>query len=296
MLVAKQYITSKRYKLISIRRELAIERFAQQFKTTKIYATLFTPKLTRNEVYWMTKELYEFIESGIPLLESLHALKGFSSSSRYQKILLKIIQDIEVGKSLSVALEQFPTSFPRYYVIAIKSGENVGELAQSLKSNAGSLDWVNKTRTTAIQATFFPFLSLLLSIGSFLFSLRVLVPYFISNLERLDAEIPPITQKLDALNKWMRHNGDETLFVLNAILVLLAVITSNKKTGYYFERIIVKLPIYGKIYTYFLSTYLARTLTLLINQKYSILHTFMLCRELFNSPFFQREMEDMYKK
>ena len=105
---------------------------------------MFRPKLTRDEVYWFTKELYSFLDSGLPLLDSLHALKGFSSSPRYQKTLNLIIHNIEHGHLLSDSMEMFPTSFPKYYTIAIRSGESVGKLAQSLKSNAETLDWVNK--------------------------------------------------------------------------------------------------------------------------------------------------------
>ena len=293
---ARQYIISKRYKLLSIRRQYEIELYLKRFKKTKAYAVLLTPKLTRNEVYWMTKELHEFLASGIPLLESLYALKGFSKSKRYQKILDTIIYEIEFGKPLSNALEQFPTSFPKYYIIAIKSGESVGRLSESLKSNAETLSWVNENRTKIIQATFFPFISLILIIGSFFYSLRILVPYFITSLERLKSDIPPITQKMDKLNDFTIRYTDEFILILNALFVFLAIVSSNKKTGYYFERVIVKIPIYGKVYVYFLSTYLAKMLTLLINQRYSILNSFLLCKDLFNSPFFNKEMEIIYKK
>ena len=48
---ARQYIVSKRYKLLSIRRQYEIELYLKRFKKTKAYAVLLTPKLTRNEVY-----------------------------------------------------------------------------------------------------------------------------------------------------------------------------------------------------------------------------------------------------
>ena len=54
--LAKQYITSKNYNLISIRKVYQFEKYILQFKKTKLYKTLFQPKLTRNEVYWLTKK------------------------------------------------------------------------------------------------------------------------------------------------------------------------------------------------------------------------------------------------
>jgi type II secretory pathway component PulF len=294
--LAKQYILSKNYQLIRIRRIYGFEKHLLKLKKFKWYKVVFQPKLTRNEVYWLTKELYGFLASGLPLLDALYALKGFSSAKRYQKTLNLIIQDIERGKRLSDALEEFPTSFPRYYIIAIKSGESVGHLAESLKSNAETINWVNINRTKIVQATIFPILSFIMMATSFVVSLRVLVPYFMKVLRQMRVDPPFITQKMFNLNQFLVKNGSLLLLSANAFFILIAILASNKKTGYFLERIIVKLPIYGQLYIYFMSTYLAQILTLLINQRYSILNAFLLCKNLFNGPFFNREMEIIHEK
>ena len=206
-----------------------------------------------------------FLESGLPLLDALYALKGFSTAKRYQKTLSIIIQEIEHGKRLSDALEDFPTSFPRYYIIAIKSGESVGHLSESLKSNADTINWVNINRTKIVQATIFPILSFIMMGTSFIVSLRVLVPYFMKVLRQMRVEPPFITQQMFELNQFLVKNGSTLIIMVNAFFMLIAILASNKKTGYYLERIIVKLPIYGQLYIYFMSTYLAQILTLLIN-------------------------------
>ena len=294
--LAKQYITSKNYNLISIRKTYPIEKHLQKIKKNHLYKIIFQPKLTRNEVYWLTKELYGFLESGLPLLDALYALKGFSTAKRYQKTLSIIIQEIEHGKRLSDALEDFPTSFPRYYIIAVKSGESVGHLSESLKSNAETINWVNINRTKIVQATIFPILSFIMMGTSFIVSLRVLVPYFMKVLRQMRVEPPFITQQMFELNQFLVKNGSTLIIMVNAFFMLIAILASNKKTGYYLERIIVKLPIYGQLYIYFMSTYLAQILTLLINQRYSILNSFLLCKNLFNGPFFNREMEIIHDK
>ena len=294
--LAKQYVTSKNYNLISIRRVYKVEKHLIQLKKNRIYKILFQPKLTRNEVYWFTKELYGFLDSGLPLLDALYALKGFSTAKRYQKTMSSIIQEIEHGKPFSDALEEFPTSFPRYYIIAVKSGENVGHLSESLKSNASTINWVNINRTKIVQATIFPIISFVMMVTSFIVSLRILVPYFMKVLRQMRVEPPFITARMFELNVFLTKHGGLLIFGINAFFLLIAVLASNKKTGYYLERIIVKLPVYGQLYVYFMSTYLSQILTLLINQRYSILNSFLLCKNLFNGPFFNREMEIIHNK
>ena len=296
MRAAKQYVISKKYELLSIRRVFKFEKIIDKLKTKRIYKLIFKPKLTRNEVYWLTKELYGFIESGLPLLDSLIALKGFSTSKRYQKTLNLIINDIKHGKLLSDSLEQFPASFPKYYTIAIRSGESVGHLAESLKSNAETINWVNINRTKIVQATIFPIFSLILMLTSFVVSLRVLVPYFMKVLRQMRVDPPFITELMFNFNDFLLKNGNTILILINAVFIFIALIASNKKTGYFLERIIVKIPIYGQLYIYFMSTYLAQILSLLINQRFSVLKSFVLCKQLFNGPFFNKEMEIIHEK
>ena len=168
--VAKQYIISKKYHLISIRHLYFYEHYFRQFKNHRLVKLIVRPKLTKSELYWFTKELFSFLDSGLPLLDSLYALKGFSSSSRYQKIIHDIIYNVENGKSLSDIMSDYPSTFPKYYIIAIRSGESVGRLPESLKSNADILNWVSKNNVRLIQATIFPLISLIMIIASFLLS------------------------------------------------------------------------------------------------------------------------------
>lgn len=294
--LAKQYILSKNNELIHIRKVYKIEQYLQYLNKYRLYKILVNPKLTRNEVYWLTKELYGFLDSGLSLLDALNSLKGFSKKKSFQKALNMIIKDIESGKRLSDALEEFPTSFPKYYLIALKSGESVGHLSDSLRSNAETINWVNINRMKILQATIFPIISLIMMLSAFFISLNILVPYFVKVLEQMRVEPPYMTAKMFALHQYLGKNGQTIILLINAFLMLLALMASNKKTGYYLERIIVKLPIYGQLYVYFISTYLAQILTLLISQRFSILNSFLLCQKLFNGPFFNREMEKIYVK
>ena len=77
-------------------------------------------------------------------------------------------------------------------------------------------------------------------VTSFIVSLRILVPYFMKVLRQMRVEPPFITAKMFELNVFLTKHGGLLLIGINALLMLVAVLASNKKTGYYLERIIVK--------------------------------------------------------
>lgn len=286
-----RYISSQCFTLISLRKMYVIEHWFKKVLDHRLIQRLIQPSLRREQVYWLTKELHGFVSSGMPLHQALIAIRDFNSSKKYQFILNSIITDIELGLTLSMAFSRFPRTFPSFYLICIQSGEKVGCLNESLLMNATIIQWLNTNRSTIIQATFLPLFSLFFIIGSFIFSLRFLVPFFLTILDRLHAEVPLITQILATFNVFLDDHGIFLLHGFNASMIIVVLFISNKYTGYYFERFIVKVPIYGRFYIYFASSFLSKILSLLIKQKYPLIHAFELSKKLFNGPLFQREME-----
>ena len=41
--------------------------------------------MNRQDLYWFTKELHDFLESGLPLYEALNALTSFSRNSHFNE-------------------------------------------------------------------------------------------------------------------------------------------------------------------------------------------------------------------
>jgi general secretion pathway protein F len=295
--LAKQYIHSKKFNLLWIRQRYFFEFIFDRFKKSRIYLLFFQYKLSKSELYWFTKELVSFLDSGLPLLDALESLRGFSATKRFQYVLNTIIKEVSYGKALSDSMELFPSSFPKYYIISVRSGEQVGQLSDSLRSNAVLTEWINVNRGKIIQATFFPMISTILIIGAFIVSLKILVPYFMQALNRMSIKPPVMTQVMFDFNEWLSLNGSNIVGVLYIFLLSFALFVSNKRTGYYFERyILLRLPLYGSIYVLFSTALLSNTLSILVKQKFSILESFRLCKDMFNSPLFKREMDDIYKK
>tara|TARA_A100001015_G_C14896327_1_gene674555 strand:- start:2 stop:583 length:582 start_codon:yes stop_codon:yes gene_type:complete len=154
--LAQQYAISKQYHVRAIRKRTMLDALQAKWVRSMWFKRYVQPRLTRSELYWFTKELHEFLASGLPLLESLRALRGFNPSKRYQRILHAMIHHIQHGKPLSDVMDDFPRTFPRYYTIAIRSGESIGQLTQSLHANAVTLKWLNENRNKIIQATLCP--------------------------------------------------------------------------------------------------------------------------------------------
>jgi len=82
------------------------------------------------------------IRSNVPLIEGLRLARGSTTNVRFLAILDQVIQEVEEGSSVGGALGRHPI-VPRTMVAAISTGEQSGQLGESLLFLADYLDQEN---------------------------------------------------------------------------------------------------------------------------------------------------------
>jgi len=85
------------------------------------------------EVVLMTHHLAMLLGAGLPLYQALEALAEQTDDPQMRGIVQGLAQDIEEGKSLSVALGRHPDLFPAVYIGVIRNGELSGRLDEALE-------------------------------------------------------------------------------------------------------------------------------------------------------------------
>src|SRR3954447_25373127 len=65
-------------------------------------------KVKRKELMHFSRQLAVFIKAGIPILESLEAIKEEMGSKRFREVLTAIADDLRGGATLAQAAGKFP--------------------------------------------------------------------------------------------------------------------------------------------------------------------------------------------
>ena len=78
------------------------------------------------------QELLALLDAGMELMEALEILGGRSKDVMSAQILERLIHAISEGKTLSSAMTA-ASKFPPLFIATIKSGENTGNLPDSLR-------------------------------------------------------------------------------------------------------------------------------------------------------------------
>ena len=171
------------------------------------------------EVVLMTHHLAMLVGAGLPLFQALEALAEQTEDPQMRGIVQGLAQDIEEGKSLSVALGRHPDLFPAVYIGIIRNGELSGRLDEALDRLAAYLERDQEFRRKVRDALIYPAIVLSLAAVVLAIFLTYIIPAFDRVYRGTGARLPTLTQALMAASALFRHNLP--LVGLALVLVIL---------------------------------------------------------------------------
>lgn len=169
-----------------------------------------------------SQELLALLDAGLNLVEALEALKEKEHRPDPQRVLGQLLHALYEGLPYSMALSQFPETFPALYVATVRASEKTGDLPEALQRYIGYQTQLDAVRKKIVSASIYPML--LLGAGGLvtLFLLGYVVPKFSSIYESSGRSLPWMSQLLLAWGKLLETNG--TAVLLGAVAVVVAAV------------------------------------------------------------------------
>jgi len=207
-------------------------------------------KISRRELINFTFHLEQLVKSGVPLIDSLKDIRDSIDYSHFTDVLQTIIDDIEGGKTLSLAMANHPAIFDNVYVTLVRVGEETGQLAIVLKDMAESIRWQDELIEQTKRIMIYPIIVTVIVLLVVSFLMMYLMPQLLPFIKNLGTEIPTHTKILmdvsDAfINYWY------IIFSL-PVLVYFAIKFAEKKFykfRFYLDGIKLKLWLFGPLMT-----------------------------------------------
>lgn len=248
----------------------------------------FFERVKDKELVLFSRQLAILISSDVPLVQSLKTLTQQTDNVYFEEVLFKISNDVEGGLIFSKALAKYPKIFSPLYINLIKSGEVAGQLKESLEYLADHLEKDYYLRSRVKGAMIYPafILSTFIIIG--IIMLITVVPQLISLLEETGQELPLPTKIFIGVSTFLRTWGwlIGIIFIGGLIAFWRWVMTPLGRD--FWDKLILKLPIFGKILQ---QTYLARlaeNLSTLIKGGLMIMQALTVTGEVVGNTVYRR--------
>jgi type IV pilus assembly protein PilC len=162
-----------------------------------------------------SRQFATLIESGMPMLRSLHTLEDQTEDERLRDAITGIRQDVEAGGSLADAMERRPQVFDPMFRAMVRSGEGSGRLDEALERVAYQLEKLDALRRQIRSAMMYPGFVFSFAVVVLLIVVAFIVPVFANVYKDVVADQPGVSSELPLLTR-----------------IVMAV--SNVITGYWF--------------------------------------------------------------
>jgi len=253
-----------------------------------------TERVSLNDVTTFTRQLSTMINAGLPITEALLILRN-QSKGAFQKVVAKILSDVEEGSSLSASMEKHPHAFTKTYVALIKSGELGGVLDEVLSKLAEDMEKQQEFRGKVKGALVYPVIVIVgMLIVAFIMIVFV-VPRLTSIYDQVSVELPMSTKFLISFSDIMVKIWPLVLLLVGAVLYMFKLYVDTKDGRRKFDEFVFKLPLIGPLKKQIILTELTRTLSLMVGSGVSILEGITISSQVVGNSIMSEALVDTAK-
>ncbi|GGW90732.1 type II secretion system inner membrane protein GspF [Alteromonas halophila] len=271
---------------------LEVEQVAERASAGKAGFSLFKPRVSAADLALLTRQLATLIESALPIEEALLAVAEQCEKPRQKNMMMAVRSKVVEGHGLADALAQFPSVFDELYRAMVAAGEKSGHLDTVLTRLADYTERRQQTRSQIIQAMIYPSLMMFFALGIVLLLLTVVVPKIVGQFDHMGQDLPTITQVLISVSEWLQNYG---LLLLGAIAILVVVIQrilQQKAMRLQYHRLLLSMPLLGKVSRGLNTARFARTLSILTASAVPLLEAMRISSDVLENQHIKNQVAD----
>lgn len=265
---------------------LSIENPNQQKITLR-----FLQRVTTSDRVLFARQFAVMMRAGLPIVPALQAIEDQTTNPLLRQALQKMKTEIENGMALSQALSQHPAVFPGIFVSVAKIGEKSGKLEQVLEQLAQQLEKDEESSSKIKSAMVYPVFILLALIAVMTLIIVYIVPQLKGIFDEIEVPLPLITRILLGIS-----NVVSRYFIPLALagLAIIGLFIFSYRRWPQFrlqaERLLFKIPVFGKLYQKIVISRLNHTLSTLLTSGLPLLDAIKTTNEAMRSPNYSQSL------
>ena len=230
------------------------------------------PKVKLKDLAIFSRQFATMINAGLSLLRTLNILAEQTENTTLAKTIGLLRDDIERGSSLSAAMSKHPKVFSTLFVSMVKAGETGGQLDVVLNRVADGLEADYKLRQKVKSAMTYPVVVAVIAGGLVVVMLLFVVPTFAGMFDDLGGELPLPTKILLAISQQAKF-----IVPIGFVLAIVGFIAhkrlkaSSANYRLRFDTIMLKVPVFGDLFSKVALSRFSRTLALLLRAGVPVL-------------------------
>ncbi len=251
-------------------------------------------KVKLQDLVVFSRQLATMVGAGVPLVRSLSSLQSDTESLYLREILTSITKDVESGMQLADAFSKFPKVFDEIFVSMIRAGEEGGILDDILKRLASMKEIEASIRKKIFSAMMYPVVILCVTIVAFFGIVLFIMPKISQLFTQLGgphAKLPIYAQFVFGSGTFLLSHSVIGLvplinsvpvisklpniflftIIIGVIVIFLIRYIHTPKGRFWFDGIMLKVPVIKTIVSKLAIARFARTFSSLMGAGVNVL-------------------------
>jgi type IV pilus assembly protein PilC len=238
------------------------------------------------------KRLSMILRSGMPIMEGLSMLHVETRSRSAAHIYKSLLNDVQRGQALSAGVQKFERFFGEYCVNIIRVGEASGTLNENLEYLAEELKKKQALRRKVVGALVYPAVIVVATVAIVVMLTIYIFPKIIPIFAGVKAQLPLSTRILIVLSDFLAARGLYLLGVISLLTIgFFILVRYVPKFHLFIDKILVRLPLFGKLSKYYNLSNITRTLSILLRSDVRIIQAMDLVSAATRNLAYRKELE-----
>ncbi|GJM17260.1 MAG: type II secretion system protein F [Thermodesulfobacteriota bacterium] len=240
-----------------------------------------------------TRQFSTLISAGLPLEASLSALSEQTEDARLGQVLAEVRERVSEGSSLANALGEHRKVFSDLYINIVRAGEASGTLDIVLLRLADFLETQAALTSRVRGALIYPMFMFFIGGGVLFFTMTYVIPRIAKIFEESSSSLPFMTLILIKISDFLNNY---ILFILLFIIILVfAAFRFNKteKGQMFFDRLMLKVPVFGKLTSMVVISRFTRTLGTLLSSGIPLLDALEIGEAVMGNKVYGKTLQEV---
>lgn len=245
-------------------------------------------KVKQDELVMVTRNLGSMLTAGLTIIRALSVIERQTKNAKLKSVVKQIIKKINKGDQFYSSLKDFPKVFNDLYVAMIRSGEESGNLADSLKTLAIQMERSSNLRKKIKGAMIYPSIVIIAMLIIAVLMMIFVMPAITGIFADMGNDLPATTQFLIASSDFFANH---TLVALGSMFGFIFSFIYALKTRYgkiATSWLIPKLPVIGPMAKEANAARTARTLSSLLNSGVDVIQALEITEEVVQNVFYRK--------
>jgi type II secretory pathway component PulF len=270
------------------------ERDALSLDLSALWSRFKTVKT--EELIFFSQQLSTLYKARIPLLTGLKSLAEQSENKKLKTIVESIGREVEGGSTLFDAMSRHSDAFSPVYIHMVRAGETSGKLAESLDRFITLAERELKTRERVKEATRYPKIVIGALVAAFTVLIAFVIPRFAQVFASFKTTLPLPTRVMITINHFFHNYWYLILIASLGIPLLIRHLLQTEKGRFLWDRMKIRLPIFGPIFLKIALSRFAYTFVMLNQGGIPILQTLEITSSTIDNIILSQSIQDIRRK